>query len=522
MTKACSEQLNEDERRKVLEYSLFSGVWEITAECNMRCMHCGSSCEDKLEGELTTDEALSLCDELKLLDMKSITLSGGEPTLRNDWDLIAARLVQNGIQTNIITNAWFLDDDMLVRSKKAGVTGIAVSIDGMKSTHDRIRRDGSYEKCLDALPRIKTHGVLPAVITTVNSLNIIELDDMYALFEDGGVDTWQLQLALPMGNLKHNTSLFVQPEHVNLLIDFAHSKISGKMNMFLGDNVGYYNKKVLEIHQKSIPELGFWCGCTAGKSTIGILHNGDITGCASVRDKRFIEGNIKERSLRDIWNADNSFSWNRQMRKSNLKGLCAKCQFSNCLGGCSNSRLCMNNDIHSENAYCSYNIEMTRVEARVAQINETDKLLANAYSLALKKQFQSSEIVLSKLCLLTPDCMETKSLLGYVHFELGNYELSERFNRDVLKVDPANAYASKGLGLALCRQGQIEDGVNYMYQAINMEKDVGSEIHFDLFAVLMHLHRRADAMAVKAKAQECSDYSEWKDRFESLPDELPN
>jgi len=496
-----------------MEYNLTNGVWELTMACNMRCKHCGSSCdEDRQEGELTTEEALALCDELKELGMKVITLSGGEPTLRSDLSTIINRLVNNGIMVNIITNGWFIDEKLAQQLKLAGVTGVAVSIDGLKSTHDQIRLDGSFEKATTALKLIKDHDILPAVITTVNSVNIDELEGLHSIFSDIGIDSWQLQLALPMGNFKHNTEFFLKPHHVNQLIDFAHSKMSEDMGIFLADNVGYYNSKILELHQKSIPDIGQWGGCGAGKSIIGILNNGDITGCTSIRDRQFIAGNIRERSLKDIWYSEESFAWNRKMKKSQLKGLCAKCQFSDCLGGCIDSRLCMNGDIHSHNEYCSYYIEMKRIEDKVALINDPAKLLNNAYSLANKKQFQSAEIVLSKLVSITPDSIKPKEILGYVHYELGNYELCEETNRQILISDPENAYASKGLGLALIKQGQIEDGLGHMHRAKNM-KNANAEIFYDLYVTHLLLQQNSEAMKIKEDARKCSDYSDWEEQF---------
>jgi len=495
-----------------MEYNLTNGVWELTMACNMRCKHCGSSCEDRHEDELTTEEALALCDELKELGMKVITLSGGEPTLRSDLSVIVKRLVDNGIMVNIITNGWFVDEAIVKQLKASGITGIAISIDGLKLTHDQIRVEGSFERGIAALRLIKAHDVLPAVITTVNSVNINELDGLNSLFREIGIDSWQLQLALPMGNLKHNTEFFLEPHHVNQLIDFAHSKMSSEMGIFLADNVGYYNSKILELHQKSIPDVGQWGGCGAGKSIIGILNNGDITGCTSIRDKQFIAGNIRERSLKDIWYSEESFAWNRQMKKSQLKGLCAKCQFNDCLGGCIDSRLCMNGNIHSHNEYCSYYIEMKRIEDKVAQINDPVKLLNNAYSLATKKQFQSAEIVLSKLMGITPDSIDAKALLGYVHYELGNYELCENTNRQLLMSDPENAYATKGLGLSLIKLGQTENGLGYMYRAINM-KNANAEIFYDLYVTHLSLEQDAEAMKIKEDAKKCDDYSIWEERF---------
>ncbi|MEN2775726.1 SPASM domain-containing protein [Acetivibrio clariflavus] len=73
---------------------------------------------------------------------------------------------------------------------------------------------------------------------------------------------------------------------------------------------------------------------------LGILHNCDILGCTSVRDKNFIEGNAKTTPIKEIWSTPDSFSWNRKMTKNKLSGLCRICLFGNrCLGGCSNTRL---------------------------------------------------------------------------------------------------------------------------------------------------------------------------------------
>ena len=498
-----------------MKYDLITGVWELTMGCNMRCKHCGSSCDDKQEGELTTEEALKLCDDLKTLEMKSITLSGGEPTIRKDWPIIAKRLSENGILTNMITNGWLFDKAMLAQAVDAKVFGIAISIDGMGATHDRIRRQGSFEKSIEALKLMKISAILPAVITTVNSANIDELDEMHNLFQKIGIDTWQLQLALPMGNLMHNTSFFLEPYHVDQIINFAHNKLDSDIKIVLGDSVGYYNKKALEVFQKCMPEAGYWGGCTAGKNSIGILHNGDITGCTSMRDRQFIEGNIRERSLEDIWLSETSFAWNRNMKKTSLKGLCANCQYSKCLGGCSNLRLCMNGSIYSENKYCSYHIEVTKIEEKVAAMDDYEKLLKNAYALTQKKQFQSAAIVLAKLIFQNPDIIEIKELYGYVHYELENYELCEQINREILISDPENAYASKGLGLALCKLAQVDEGLDHMYRALDMKNGVNAEIYYDLYAVLLSLKRKDAAMQVKEQARVCDNYSDWLERFDS-------
>lgn len=95
--------------------------------------------------------------------------------------------------------------------------------------------------------------------------------------------------------------------------------------------------------------------CNAGIRSFGILSNGDITGCTSIRGVEFVEGNIRQRSLRDIWEDPSSFSWRRRMGVEQLGENCSKCMYGkSCLGGCPNTRHTVNGSIYSDNPYCAY------------------------------------------------------------------------------------------------------------------------------------------------------------------------
>ncbi len=60
-------------------------------------------------------------------------------------------------------------------------------------------------------------------------------------------------------------------------------------------------------HSKLLPDSNTWKGCTAGISSLGITSNGGVAGCLSMGNNRFIEGNVRERSIIDIWKDPNSF-----------------------------------------------------------------------------------------------------------------------------------------------------------------------------------------------------------------------
>lgn len=59
-----------------------------------------------------------------------------------------------------------------------------------------------------------------------------------------------------------------------------------------------------------------------------------VRGCEAMYDESFIEGNLREESLSDIWNASDAFSYNRQFTPDLLGGKCRDCIHGRyCAGG---------------------------------------------------------------------------------------------------------------------------------------------------------------------------------------------
>ncbi len=474
-----------------MEYQLTNAVWELTMKCNMRCQHCGSSCEDAMPDELTTEEALDFCDDLKELGLTYITLSGGELTTRADWNIIASKLVKNEIVTSFITNGWLLKDDIIKNAKEAGINTIAISIDGLKDTHDGIRMPGSFERNIKNLKKIKEENMIPAVITTVQKQNIEELEELYQCLKSVGIMTWQIQIALPMGNFKEQKSEYLQPEDINRIIDFAYSKIDEEMIIDLADCIGYYSKKDIALKKKRFGENTFWQGCNAGKHSIGILCNGDIVACTSIRGKEFIEGNIREKKLKDIWNDKKSFLWNRSLTRESLKGNCRECQYGDyCLGGCANVRYCMNGDVYSDNSYCAYSLEVNKYKEDVNQMISRDELEELMYYMIEKKQYQMANIVAERLKELDFNSERLQEVQGFLRFFQRDYIGCKVINEAILEKNPQNKYAKKGLGLATYKIGDIEEGINYMYEALDREYP---DSYSDLYGVLKEQHREDEA-----------------------------
>ncbi len=489
-----------------MDYTPLTAVWEITMGCNMRCNHCGSSCKDALADELTTEEALRVCDDMAALGMRWITLSGGEPLTRKDWPQLAGRLFRNGIIPNIITNGWLVDDDMVKTAAANGVETISISLDGVKDTHDKIRKKGSFDRVISAFQVLRRHKHTSAANTTVTKENIHQLDAIKEILISNEVDLWQLQIGLPMGNMANHRDLVIDKQAVDDLLDYAYqTTLEGKIKVFPADCLGYFTGNESIVRQISIGTQMpvYWQGCNAGKRSFGLLHNGDVLGCTSIRDESMIEGNIRKRSLIDIWNDNSTFSWSRNMKKTDLGGDCATCTYGDvCLGGCPNTRLTLNGTLYSENVYCSYHLALEKTRENLQKFTDIKTLTDVAWSYVQNQKWQLAELTLQRILDLSADNADALALLGFVSFSLGNFEAAKDANEQILRRSPNDAYALKGLGVTLHRLNRSSDGIEYLKKAVQVSDATNMDAYYDLSVVLNDVGRKQDALNVLLQGEQ--------------------
>ena len=335
-------------------------VWELTLACNMRCRHCASNAGEASRGEeLSLDEALALGRQLAELGCEDVTLSGGEALLRPDWEEIAQYLTALGLKVSLITNGLLIDRSMARRIAAAGITRVALSLDGLRETHNYIRRHPhSFDRLRQALPAIAEQGVPLNIVTHINRLNFPELPALEELIVSWPVNVWRLQLGSPMGRMAANPELVVAPEDLPAIADFVVGvKLRGRVLISVGDNIGYFSHHESVLRRKAVRKgWDFWCGCSAGCLNVGIESNGNVKGCLSLQSSRFVEGNIRQEPLRAIWEKPGNFAYTRGFTPADLHGYCLNCEFGEiCRGGCVFMSYGATGSPHN-NPYCLYHV----------------------------------------------------------------------------------------------------------------------------------------------------------------------
>lgn len=319
-------------------------VWELTLACNLRCGHCGSSAGRARPNELTTAEALDLVAQLVDLGCQTVGLSGGEPTLRPDWDRIVAAAVRRGLTVTLVSNGTTMTPELAGRAADAGLNSIALSLDGTALTHEALRGTGTYRKVIEAAEQVRSAGLPFAVMTHLNTRNLGELERIHARAEELGAFCWQVQLGKPMGNLAKRRDLVIPPAAIlDVMPRLARLERRSTLNVRIGDSLGYFGPDDRQLrHRTANGQPAIWAGCQAGRMAVGIESDGGVKGCLSLQARLhgdrgrdpFREGTLREHRLADLWNDPDAFAYNRRWSPAQLSGACRDCRYQRqCRGG---------------------------------------------------------------------------------------------------------------------------------------------------------------------------------------------
>ena len=97
--------------------------------CNLSCTYCNEF--DDFSKPVAIAVMYQRLDRLADLGTTIITISGGEPLLHPDLDLIVARIRQRGMIAGMITNGYLLTADRIKRLNRAGLDHLQISIDNL-------------------------------------------------------------------------------------------------------------------------------------------------------------------------------------------------------------------------------------------------------------------------------------------------------------------------------------------------------------------------------------------------------
>lgn len=331
--------------------------WDITGNCNLKCMHCSVGQTYNLGSskykDLDTDSMLKIADELVKGGVSHIQILGGEPFIRKDILLILKRLSDGNVKILINTNGHLLNDEIIKALTKLNIDFINFSFDGpTEETNDLIRGKDSFNKTLANLKN--TMNIIKENKSNINiGINFVIskltenlVTELLNFCEENEIKHLAVNDIWVTGNAKCN-EIELTLDGINKKLEYYEklSSLVKKTNINLRPQLlpitaGYlnykYNTKFLTVFQ-----------CGAGDRIIYIQADGIVYPCIKCRDRNDLisefsksektksDWNLIEHSLKEVLDSE-YFKTFVEFRKANSKidKLCTNCVYSEYCSPC--------------------------------------------------------------------------------------------------------------------------------------------------------------------------------------------
>ncbi|MCS7253251.1 MAG: radical SAM protein [Armatimonadota bacterium] len=324
-------------------------VWNLTRICNLRCIHCYSDSSTNLsDGELTTDEAKRLIDELVQLRIPRLLISGGEPLMRSDIFELIRHASSGGLKVALSTNGTLIDDSIARELKACGVRYVGISLDGIGEANDEFRGvRGAFERAVNGIKSCKRFGLRVGIRMMLTSRTVAQIDAMFDLAISEGVERLCFYHFIPAGRGLHAMELPLSALQTRLSVErILHRTLEaverGRFVEVLtvdnpADGAFIYLKLLSEGNERAgeVYKLLHRSGGAFSGSGVGIAC---IDYVGNVHPDQFwwhySLGNVRSNSFYRIWfETEDELLLRLRERWKHIHGRCAQCRFFEICGG---------------------------------------------------------------------------------------------------------------------------------------------------------------------------------------------
>ncbi len=335
-------------------------AWETTRNCNLACVHCRASAKmGPHEGELGTEEALGLLDQIAQVGKPIIILTGGEPLLRSDIYDIARYGTRLGMRMVMAVNGTLITESVARQLVDAGIQRLSVSIDGSTAeTHDRFRQvKGAFEGTLRGIDLIKKAGLEFQINTTITKTNLDQIPAIQDLAVELGAVAHHIFLLVPTGRGKYIVDQAIDAAEYERTLNWFYDQRATTPLQLKATCAPHYYRILRQRAKKEGVSVNFDThgldavtrGCLGGIGFCFISHRGIVQPCGYL-DLNC--GDVRRSSFAEIWTQSDIFLELRNYEK--LKGKCGPCEYKRVCGGCRARAYEATGDFMREEPLCSY------------------------------------------------------------------------------------------------------------------------------------------------------------------------
>ena len=346
----------------------FLVVWDFTTRCNLKCKHCYANAGKAAPDELTTEQAKEVVDQLDEAGVLAVALSGGEPTVREDFLEIARYIHRKGMYVSVASNGTLITKEFAKKMKDAGVGYIEISLDHTNpEIHDEFRGvKGAWKRTVEGIRHCVEAGITTGIATTVTKYNYDNIPEMIKLAQKLRVHRFIAFNFVPTRRGRDIAETDITPEQREELLNFLYDKLLEDNGLEVFSTCPAYARislervsegedgsiapthfAAVELKGRAMALADFIGGCGAGRNYCSIEYNGDIQPCVFIPIKL---GNVLEGGFENVWK--NSEIMEKLRNRELLKNGCGECRYKYVCGGCRARAYAYTGDILASDPGC--------------------------------------------------------------------------------------------------------------------------------------------------------------------------
>ena len=282
-------------------YGKFAGgpaglLAELTHRCPLQCPYCSNPLDlERANGELGADEWGRVFRQAAAMGVLQLHLSGGEPTLRTDFETILAHAVEAGLYTNLVTAGVLLTRERVERLAAIGLDHIQVSVQDVDPENaDRISAyKGGLAKKRDVARWAREFGLGLTVNAPIHRHNIDHVPAIIDFALDVGAQRIEVAHIQYYAWAEKNRAALIPTREKFLasaeIVEAAKARLEGVLNFDF----------VIHDHYARWPKacMGGWA-----RSIVMVTPSGAVLPChASQTLPGLTFENVRGRPLADIW-----------------------------------------------------------------------------------------------------------------------------------------------------------------------------------------------------------------------------
>lgn len=172
-----------------------------TRRCNLRCRHCYSDSGPESRQELPCRILDELVRDAVAEGYDVLSVSGGEPFLYGHLPVLLGAARRAGMRTMVTSNGTRLGGARLGLVADQ-IDLLALSLDGTRPSHDRMRGSGAFDALLAGVTAVKAHGMRFGFLFTLTEHNLDELDWVVSFAVEHGASLLQVHPLAPEGRAR--------------------------------------------------------------------------------------------------------------------------------------------------------------------------------------------------------------------------------------------------------------------------------------------------------------------------------